>query len=348
MPEEYASKELASAAGAAKGIADWIKQQNELKLAQAKASSTAGNQMLRTILPLLFRQRQFEQEQTGEWQRLMYGEAGKERRAGEEMAWEKEKFATTTRLESIRDEIAQMRWSVERGDTIEENRWQRAMDELRIKEQELKRVTDEALALRQLALEQERFGLEEKKFAALGVQFEKTFGLAEKKEAREAEEPATAEINRQVSTWRSDVFDLYNSYVWISFTQDPNNDKLATAAKNAIATLEARRMAIPEKQRPPASELPEIQESGKRRWFILPDSFRREVVPRQEPAAAAPDATLQSAMQKANWTQEVLNAIKAYDDDRKAKFWSTAYQALKKAGLSEQEIAEIEKAVGIQ
>ena len=59
-------------------------------------------------------------------------------------------------------------------------------------------------------------------------------------------------------------------------------------------------------------------------------------------------ATLQSAMEKANWTQEVIDAIKAYDDDRKAKFWSDAYQALKKAGLSPQEIAELEKAVRIQ
>lgn len=349
MPEEYASKELASAAGAAKGISDWIKQQNELKLAQAKASSTAGTQMLRTLLPLLFRQKQFEQEQKQEWN--IFTQKSTAEQAAETAKMEQTRLEFQLKLRQFDADIEDMKARREassrdyelRRDTLSETERHNAATESFGYLQESNRLmmsmldnvtqiltsgtfTDKTTAAQNLAKLQGEINQSTQE------------AINRLRESAETTAKGVETEEDKAQRLRDDILDFQTkSWIWSAYKEKPNDIDRANAAKEILDMFEARRLAIDPKYRPKASELPMIKAGERIKWGkdIRPELLQRT----EEPAAPA---NLEPV------SMEEINAIKAMGKAEKDAAYAKLYPRLKAMGKSDADIAKIESYIGIK
>lgn len=362
MPEEYADKKLASAAGLAKGIAAWVKGQQEAKLKQQAAES----QMLRTMFPLLFRQQQFEQEQKQAWNIF----ATQEARAREEneyaktqdtMEWmfkrlgiEREdaklwadRYYKERELGLEERKVGIMEQAEERAGAAQEfeqeTKWPKEveMEESKISaslEQikvDLAKITSaERMAGLDRTLQMELTRLKNNlELTLAGYQNVRADAALKSKESTDVLDGlmrALADAEDRVWAWQGALADKATG------TEGATNARaLQDAIRNRQTIIDSINYTRSQLGQPPMSteELNVIKEQRRLRkdvWQVVPT-----------PKAAAPSTAEPVSM-------EEINAIKAMDEDAKNAAYAALYPRLKAMGKSEADIAKIEKYLGIK
>ena len=376
MPEEYTDKRLAMAAGLGKGISAWIKGQQEAKIKQQGAES----QMLRQLLPQLFMQKRFEQEQKQEWtiaQQRQELELGKLRIQQTESAIDVSLKLNEMDLAiedfRLKRENYERTWELDREKfdyTKQQDYMKNAIDLLGQNTQILIAHAGNMTTLatqgtaeqkQQWAKELDSLQFEHNKMLETLRQTFQTgeAGLRRTFEETQAELGRTFQrgmagertVQDKIEEWRSDVIDLQTkSPSWAEYRENPKNLQAANEVKIAIDALEARRLEIPADVRPSVEELPLMQLGEQRR---LKKDIPSELAPRLQSAVGvgkittASDVINNSVIENKAAALQAIEALKGKDAETKARLWQQIYSKIK-GKLSEEQIAIIEKELGLQ
>lgn len=379
MPEEYVDKRLAMAAGFGKGIAAWVKEEQRKKIQQQGTES----QMLRILLPQLFMQKRFEQEQKQEWTiaqqrqeleleklRIQQGESAvdvslklsemdlaiedfKLKRENYERTWEldREKFDYTKQQDYMQNAIALLGQNTQMLIAHAGNMTTLATQGTAEQKQQWAKELDNLQFEHNKMLEALR-----QTFQAGEAGLRRTFEETQAELGRTFQRGMAGErtVQDKIEQWRSDVIDLQTkSPAWAEYQKNPKNLQAANEVKIAIDALEARRLEIPADVRPSVEELPLMQLGEQRR---LRRDIPSELVPRLRSAIGVGKPTvpttaaevLEQYKSTIRWTQGDLDTIKKMTEVEKAEFWSKAYRKLKDSGVPEDVIAILEKELGIR
>ena len=378
MPEDYSpSKTLAGLSGFAKGVQTFLKQRE----AAENKENAAAAQMLRTMMPLLFRQQQFEQEQRQNW--IIAGlerEQKQEESEARALQWQAEFDQKQVEFEAELEDMRARREESQRNyelarDTLTETERHNAATESLSYLQEANRLllarldnitqilvsgtfkdkTDAAESLARLQGEinaSTEQAIQRIKDASSAAAREETQAFEREMvtEREEAKVPAaeSAEWKQRAQDWRDEVNKfLTQSWQMSEWEKKPQDLGTAETVKRVLEAFEAQRLQIPEQYRPAASELPMMESGVERPWKkdIPPKLIYRRT---ETPAAAPTSAAAILKKYDISDTGNLIEKTKNLTGDAKATQWQKIYRWLKDNGVPEEEIAIIEKEVGVR